>query len=68
MLTESEELMAKLVSKIICWQTNMNQDNQTDMGPNQSMDIYDPGSGLGMSTDRDQPSWVFLNDPKILCH
>ena len=27
-----------------------------------------PRGGRGILTDRDQRSWVFLNNPKILCH
>ena len=33
------------------------------------LQINSPGGGLDKPTDRDQRSWVFLNDPKkILCH
>ena len=30
--------------------------------------VTDPGGGLGKPTDRDQKSWVFLNDPKKTFH
>ena len=32
------------------------------------LQLNSPGGGLDKSTDRDQRSWVFLNDQKILCH
>ena len=39
-------------------------ENRAHVGINKFEEINCPGGGLGIPTDRDQQSWVFLNDPQ----